>query len=75
MFERVSWGFVQQSMNAEKDSKRKELLKEFFLNATLIALIKELGRETAQLEHILHENELVSDDPMALESWAPQPAA
>ena len=75
MFERVSWGFVQQSMNAEKDSKRKELLKEFFLNATLIALIKELGRETAHLEQVLQENELVSDDLMALESWAPQPAA
>ena len=75
MFERVPMGFVKQSMNAEKDSKKKELLKEFFLNATLIALIKELGRETAQLEQVLHENELVSDDPMALESWAPQPAA
>ena len=68
-------GFVQQSMKAEKDSKKKELLKEFFLNATLIALIKELGRETAQLEQMLQDNELVSDDPTALGAWAPQPAA
>jgi hypothetical protein len=29
---------------------KKELLREFFLNATLIALINELGRESTRLE-------------------------
>jgi len=31
---------------------RKELLREFFLNATLIALINELGRESTRLEAV-----------------------
>ena len=60
-------------MNAETTSERKELLREFFLNATLIALIKELGRETTQLERVLEQYGF--DDCSEFDEWAPQPAA
>jgi len=42
-------------MNAEDQHRRSELLREFFLNASLIALIKELGEEMATLESLTDE--------------------
>lgn len=47
--------------------RRRELLKEFFLNASLIALVNELGEEMARLDSVLGEG-----DPGAL-SGEPAP--
>jgi len=37
-------------MTHTQESKRKQLLKEFFLNASLIALLKQAAAETAELQ-------------------------
>ncbi len=59
-------------MTVEMDATRKELLREFFLNATLIALINELGRESARLRRALED---AGEDPAALLESIPVPAA
>lgn len=43
------------SMTVQKSPRQKALLKEFFLNATLLALINELGRESARFDRKLQE--------------------
>ena len=47
--------FVEQSMKTEPPNRRTELLKEFFLNASMIALCKELAQEMARLDAALEE--------------------
>lgn len=42
-------------MTVQKSPRQKALLKEFFLNATLLALINELGRESARFDRKLQE--------------------
>lgn len=43
------------NMTVQKSPRQKALLKEFFLNATLLALINELGRESARFDRKLEE--------------------
>ena len=66
--------FVKQSMTAEYQPKRQTLLKEFFLNATMIVLIDELADEYARLDRLVRETGIEPD-----ESWEddriPVPAA
>ena len=50
------------SMTVQKSPRQKALLKEFFLNATLLALINELGRESARCDRKLKELGIESPD-------------
>jgi|TARA_B110001454_G_C12594824_1_gene381820 hypothetical protein len=54
-------------MTVQKSPRQKALLKEFFLNATLLALINELGRESARYDRKLQELEIESLDPGSTE--------
>jgi hypothetical protein len=55
-------------MTVQKSPRQKALLKEFFLNATLLALINELGRESARYDRKLQELEIESLDLDSTES-------
>lgn len=39
-------------MTHSKESRKQQLLKEFFLNASLIALLKQVASETANLQRL-----------------------
>ena len=55
-------------MTVQKSPRQKALLKEFFLNATLLALINELGHESARYDRKLQELEIESLDLDSTES-------
>ena len=66
--------FVEQSMKAENPKRRSELLREFFINASTLALVNELGAEMARLDAALRECG-IDPDEFGMPERVPVPAA
>jgi hypothetical protein len=49
---KIQQSFVKQSMTHTIENKKQQLLREFFLNASLIALVKEAARGAVVLQQL-----------------------